>query len=137
MIHLLTQNGSILRIELMPWNNDTRYAQYSNFSVGDESSKYRLSVSGFSGNVYHDAMAFTDGQQFSTYDNENDVWVGNCAVDYRGAWWYGGCSHTNLNGPYVQDTGDTHLSMYWWQLYVDRNDIPMMKSRMMVKNPGV
>ncbi|XP_069106248.1 fibrinogen-like protein A isoform X1 [Argopecten irradians] len=51
IIHLLTLSGSILRINLMSWKNDVKYAQYRDFRVGDASSKYRLSVSGFSGNV--------------------------------------------------------------------------------------
>ncbi|XP_069103190.1 fibrinogen-like protein A [Argopecten irradians] len=138
IIHLLTQNGSILRINLMSWKNDTQYAEYRDFRVGDESSKYRLSVSGFSGNATFDAMKYNDGYQFSTYDNDNDVWGDvNCAVDRHGAWWYGYCSVSNLNGPYVQDTGDDWKSMYWGGFYSGRGDVPMMRSRMMVKHPGV
>ncbi|XP_069103192.1 fibrinogen-like protein A isoform X2 [Argopecten irradians] len=138
IIHLLTQNGSILRINLMSWKNDIQYAEYQDFRVGDESSKYRLSVSGFSGNVIFDAMKYHDGDQFSTYDNDNDVWGDvNCAVDRHGAWWYGFCSVSNLNGPYVQDTGDDWESMYWYRFYSGRGPVPMMRSRMMVKHPGV
>ncbi|XP_069103069.1 fibrinogen-like protein A [Argopecten irradians] len=138
IIHLLTQNGSILRINLMSWKNDTQYAEYQDFRVGDESSKYRLSVSGFSGNATYDGMGYDDGDQFTTYDNDNDVWGGgNCAVDRHGAWWYRFCSHSNLNGPYVQDTGDDWESMWWWEFYSGRYNVPMMRSRMMVKHPGV
>ncbi|XP_069109048.1 fibrinogen-like protein A [Argopecten irradians] len=50
IIHFLTETGSVLRIELMSLTNDSVYAVYSNFRVGDESSSYRLTISGFSGN---------------------------------------------------------------------------------------
>ncbi|XP_069132576.1 fibrinogen-like protein A [Argopecten irradians] len=137
IIHLLTQNGPILRINLMSWKNDTQYAEYQDFRVGDESSKYLLSVSGFSGNVSYDAMEYSDGFQFSTYDNDNDVVGYICAVDSHGAWWYGGCSFSNLNGRYVQDTGADSRSMFWYSFYSGRNAVPMMRSRMMVKHPCV
>ncbi|XP_069102346.1 ficolin-2-like isoform X2 [Argopecten irradians] len=137
IIHLLTQNGSKLRINLMSWKNDTQYAEYQDFRVGDESSKYRLSVSGFSGNATYDGMDYHDGDQFSTYDNDNDVDEGNCAVSRNGAWWYKACSHSNLNGPYVQDTGDDRLSLWWWEFYSGQGRVPLMRSRMMVKHPGV
>ncbi|XP_069103078.1 ficolin-2-like [Argopecten irradians] len=134
-IHLLTQTGSILRIQLMSWYNDTGYAQYSNFSVGDESSKYRLSISGFSGNVLYDAMEYVDGYPFSTYDNDNDAWIRNCAAIRHGAWWFEQCSYSHLKGPYVRDTGVNRESMYRWEFYSGRHIVPMMKSRMMVKQP--
>ncbi|XP_069102821.1 ficolin-2-like [Argopecten irradians] len=140
-IHLLTQNGSILRINLMSWKNDTQYAEYQDFRVGDVSSKYLLSVSGFSGNATSDDMEFDDGyQQFTTYDKDNDVAGGyNCAVDRHGAWWYGACILSNLNGRYVQDTGHGNdwESMYWYDFYSGGRIVPMMRSRMMVKHPGV
>ena len=38
---------------------------------------------------------------FSTKDKDNDVWAdGSCAVYHKGAWWYKGCQHANLNGEY-------------------------------------
>ncbi|XP_069101859.1 fibrinogen-like protein A [Argopecten irradians] len=139
IIHLLTQTGSILRIELVSWTSDARYAQYSDFRVGDESSLYQLSVSGFSGNVLSDAMAYHDSYQFSTYDNDNDVWGGSCALDHHGGWWYKHCAAANLNGRYAQDTGadDDYDSMYWVEFYTGRDAVPMLKSRMLVKHPTV
>lgn len=38
--------------------------------------------------------------QFSTKDNDNDINSGHCARGFKGAWWYGGCHFSNLNGLY-------------------------------------
>ena len=39
--------------------------------------------------------------QFSTNDNDNDeTSAGSCAQNYKGAWWYNNCLHSNLNGLY-------------------------------------
>ena len=38
---------------------------------------------------------------FYTKDSENDVNPkDNCAVDFKGGWWYGRCHNANLNGLY-------------------------------------
>jgi hypothetical protein len=50
-MHALTRNGRSyrLRIDLMTYDNKASYAEYSSFWVGQESDKYRLHVSGYSG----------------------------------------------------------------------------------------
>ena len=47
-----------------------------------------------------DSLSYQLGQQFSTYDQDNDPWIDNCAVAYRGAWWYANGHYSNLNGFY-------------------------------------
>ena len=51
------------------------------------------------------AMNHHNGQQFSTYDNDNDQWGDNCAFAEQGGWWYKSCYRANLNGPH--DTPST------------------------------
>ena len=41
------------------------------------------------------------GYAFSTKDQDNDNSSGNCAVTYKGAWWYTSCHASNLNGLYL------------------------------------
>ncbi|XP_061179426.1 fibrinogen-like protein 1 [Saccostrea echinata] len=105
-IHQLTANGhTILRIELEDHGGNTRYAEYSSFTVEDASDNYRIQVSGYSGNA-GDSFAGTcsicnNGMPFSTYDRENDNHSTlNCAKWGKGGWWHNACHKTNLNGLY-------------------------------------
>jgi len=75
--------------------------EYSSFSVGPETDKYRLSVSGFSGDT-GDALTavapskIVDGMQFSTVDQDNDHYDGECSERFS-AWWFNNCARSALN----------------------------------------
>ncbi|XP_033756204.1 angiopoietin-related protein 7-like [Pecten maximus] len=136
IIHQLTLKDSILRIELVSWSGVVAYAQYSEFSIASESSGYQLSVTGFSGNVSYDAMDYHGGRRFSTHDK--DTTPLDCPETVLGAWWYKDCYNCNLNGPYKRDNGsDNYVAMVWWKFLPNRNYVPLMKSRMLVKPSGV
>jgi len=47
-----------------------------------------------------DSLAYHNGYPFSTKDQDNDSSSGSCAVNFKGAWWYKSCHHSNLNGIY-------------------------------------
>ena len=49
LVDLLGQRSNELRIDMKAVSNEEAYAKYSNFSVGDESTKYVLHVSGYNG----------------------------------------------------------------------------------------
>jgi len=77
--------------------------EYSSFSVGPESDKYRLSVSGFSGDT-DDALAAptnpatnNNGMQFSTKDQDNDMKPNGRCSEVGHGWWFNNCSRSRLN----------------------------------------
>ena len=103
-IHRLTQEGSSsLRVEIEDFDGNSSYAQYSTFSIGNDSTEYRLSVSGYSGTA-GDSLTYHNGSPFSTRDNINDN--RECPVQWEGAWWFRyyedtRCFASHLNGPYL------------------------------------
>ena len=102
-IHSLTIGSRRLRIYLESFEaeDDIKIALYSNFTVGDALSNYKLSVSGFTGTV-GDSFLYHNNNAFSTYDKDNDAHGGhNCALVYTAGWWYKSCHNSNLNGAYL------------------------------------
>ena len=112
-----------LRVELTDTQGNTAYAKYSTFNVGDGTTKYTLSIAGYSGTA-GDSMVNSNfpynanGKKFSTKDSDNDVWAGgSCALNRVGAWWYGHCGYANLNSAYAPDKYNWyHWKNSWEQL---------------------
>jgi len=98
-LHTLTQeNKHKLRFELQSTSGLWYWAEYDTFTVGNESTKYTLTVAGFNGNVTEDAMNTHNGMKFSTKDRDNDVdSSSNCAQSYNGGFWYNGCMNCGVN----------------------------------------
>ncbi|XP_028411109.1 ryncolin-1-like [Dendronephthya gigantea] len=89
-----------LRIDLEDTSGNTRYAHYDSFKVSSENEKYKLEVRGYDGTA-GDSLKKHNGMAFTTKDSDNDIdSKGNCAVKFKGAWWYWGCHDSNLNGLY-------------------------------------
>ncbi|XP_038611056.1 fibrinogen gamma chain [Tachyglossus aculeatus] len=116
-IHLLSTQSSfpyVLRIQLEDWNGRTSTADYATFKVGPETDKYRLTYTYFLGGEAGDAFDGFDfgdhesdkfftshnGIQFSTWDNDNDKFEGNCAEQDGSGWWMNKCHAGHLNGKY-------------------------------------
>jgi len=122
-IHRLTSTATQLRVDLQDFEGNSAYAQYSSFSVGDSASKYTLSETGYTetaGDSLTEGPHVHNGQPFSTRDQDNDIYGGNCAQEFKGGWWYADCHVSNLNGLYH---GGSHSSfadgMNWrtWKGY--------------------
>nr|XP_009861078.1 ficolin-1-like [Ciona intestinalis] len=116
-LHLLTRDGSYeLRIELKDCGNQTFYAKYGAFKVMNLSTNFRLQVSGFRGSPgLTDSLREHNGMSFSTKDRDNDAGSSalSCAEQWRGAWWYWRCHHSNPNGEY-RPCAVTPRSMTWY-----------------------
>ncbi|KVP17035.1 fibrinogen-related protein [Burkholderia ubonensis] len=113
-IAALTAGGSTLRIELARTNGETGYAQYSSFMVSGASDFYRLSAAGYSGTVGDSFAGPQSGYQFSTKDADHDIWPDNCAVAFKGAWWYQKCHSSNLNGAYLNGPHASYADGMEW-----------------------
>ncbi|XP_062610500.1 fibrinogen-like protein A [Saccostrea cucullata] len=137
VIHQLTKRGnSSLYVSITLTNGTKLYELYNQFSVADETSKYRLFLGGPATGTLGDSMLHTgssrfylSGMSFSTLDRDNDRWNYNCATwsDLRGGWWFNYCHLAFLNGPW--SPGDW---IYPWYPTVT-NGKQIKETRMMIK----
>jgi len=104
-----------------------QWVEYSSFSLGSEADKYRLSVSGYSGDA-GDAIAapahayrICNGMEFSTPDQDNDNTGGQCGPTM--GWWFNKCERSNLNSQ----------SNVVWNADTDAFITDVMFARMLVK----
>ncbi|VDI25388.1 ficolin [Mytilus galloprovincialis] len=116
---LTTSTAYTLRVVLEDFDNETRYAEYQSFAIGNAQSKYAISVSGYSGDA-GDSLSYSNGMKFTTFDKKNNpyTWYGNCAVYFHGAWWHKTCHNSNLNGGYLAGDHATFadgINWYTWR----------------------
>ncbi|KAL9972066.1 hypothetical protein ACROYT_G018305 [Oculina patagonica] len=111
-IHQLTEIPSQLRVEINTTTSGNKYAKYMNFTITNEASNYTLFVGFYSGSATDQLTNPHNGMAFTTKDRDNDKWSKNCAINYRGAWWYNQCYDSNLNANY----GDSSYYRWNWPL---------------------
>ncbi|KFW02138.1 Tenascin-R, partial [Fulmarus glacialis] len=113
-LHKITSQGQYeLRVDLRD-KGETAYAVYDRFSVGDAKSRYRLRVDGYSGTA-GDSMTYHNGRSFSTFDKDNDSAITNCALSYKGAFWYKNCHRVNLMGRYGDNSHSQGVNWFHWK----------------------
>jgi len=114
-IHHLTKSVRYkLRVELKEVGGKTAFAEYDMFAITSEKTKYQLSLGTYSGNA-GDSLSGHKGRPFSTKDQDNDGSSANCAVAHKGAWWYGRCHSSNLNGLYHHGPHSSYADGVNWQ----------------------
>ncbi|XP_015281057.1 PREDICTED: tenascin isoform X2 [Gekko japonicus] len=113
-LHKITSQGQYeLRVDLRD-HEETAYALYDRFSVGDSRTRYRLKVDGYSGTA-GDSMTYHSGRAFSTFDKDNDSAITNCALSYKGAFWYKNCHRVNLMGRYGDNSHSQGVNWFHWK----------------------
>mmetsp|Transcript_86461 Transcript_86461/g.137240 ORF Transcript_86461/g.137240 Transcript_86461/m.137240 type:complete len:107 (-) Transcript_86461:139-459(-) len=86
------------------------------FAVTSERTKYQLSLGTYSGTA-GDSFSDHRGHAFSTKDRHNGISSGNCAVTYKGAWWYHDCHASNLNGVYHHGSHSSYADGVNWKTW--------------------
>ncbi|KAM5146092.1 ficolin-2-like isoform 2-T2 [Mantella aurantiaca] len=100
-LHKITSLGTWeFRVDLQDFQNEKEFASYTSFKVLGEDEKYKMVLGPFKSGNAGDSMKNHDGKKFSTKDQDNDQYGDNCAVLFKGAWWYYNCHDSNLNGHY-------------------------------------
>ena len=113
-IHQLTKAGvaNSLRIDLEDFNSNKPYAKYTAFNIS--SGIYIITVDGYSGNA-SDSLSYHNSLPFTTKDRDNDRHSGeNCAVKYKGGWWFNQCHRSNLNGLYRDHPVANYDTVHWY-----------------------
>ncbi|CAC5415418.1 unnamed protein product [Mytilus coruscus] len=106
-LHILTSRRPYMaRFDFVDLSNEKAYATYCEFSVQNESSNYRLHISGYEGTAGDSMMDYRwnslNGRMFTTKDRDNDIRDGdNSATKFtRSSFWHGNGLNGNINGLY-------------------------------------
>ncbi|XP_041957505.1 tenascin isoform X3 [Alosa sapidissima] len=127
-LHKITSSGQYeLRVDLRD-KGETVYAQYDKFSVSEPRSRYKVHVGGYSGTA-GDSMTYHHGRPFSTYDHDNDIAVTNCALSYKGAFWYKNCHRVNVMGRYGDNSHSKGVNWFHWKGHEHSIEFAEMKMR--------
>lgn len=100
-------------------NDIYKVAHYTNFKVGDASSKYQLTISGYNPNTSTagDSFSSHNGTKFSTFDQDNDESGHHCAQLFKSGWWYQNCHDSNLNGVWRERGGNREEDGIVWRSF--------------------
>uniref|UniRef100_A0A7N8XZ47 Tenascin C n=1 Tax=Mastacembelus armatus TaxID=205130 RepID=A0A7N8XZ47_9TELE len=127
-LHKITAGGQYeLRVDLRD-KGETAYAQYDKFSVSEPRTRYKVHVGGYSGTA-GDSMTYHHNRPFSTYDHDNDIAVTNCALSYKGAFWYKNCHRVNLMGRYGDNSHSKGVNWFHWKGHEHSIEFAEMKIR--------
>nr|XP_048679113.1 LOW QUALITY PROTEIN: ficolin-2-like [Caretta caretta] len=115
-IHLLTSLGpNELRIDLRDFDNNYEFATFSSFKITGETEKYTLIIGPFVNGTAGDSLTMQNNMPFTTQDRDNDLYSGNCATSFKGAWWYKECHWSNLNGLYLRGAHESYADGVNWK----------------------
>ncbi|TSV94885.1 Tenascin [Bagarius yarrelli] len=127
-LHKITSSSPYeLRVDLRD-KGEHAYAQYDKFSVSEPRSRYKVHVGGYSGTA-GDSMTYHNGRPFSTYDHDNDIAVTNCALSYKGAFWYKNCHRVNIMGRYGDNSHSKGVNWFHWKGHEHSIEFAEMKMR--------
>ncbi|XP_056110839.1 tenascin isoform X2 [Rhinichthys klamathensis goyatoka] len=113
-LHKITTAGQYeIRVDLRD-GPETVFAVYDKFYISDTRSRYKIQIGAYSGTA-GDSLSYHQNRPFSTYDNDNDIAVTNCALSYKGAFWYKNCHRVNLMGKYGDSSHSKGINWFHWK----------------------
>ncbi|XP_004454737.1 angiopoietin-related protein 4 [Dasypus novemcinctus] len=102
-VHLIMgDRGSRLAVQLRDWEGNAESLQFP-IHLGGEDTAYSLRLTAPVASELGATTVAPSGLSlpFSTWDQDHDLRGDkNCAKSLSGGWWFGTCSHSNLNGQY-------------------------------------
>uniref|UniRef100_A0A8C6R450 Angiopoietin-like 4 n=1 Tax=Nannospalax galili TaxID=1026970 RepID=A0A8C6R450_NANGA len=102
-MHSITgDRSSQLAVQLQDRDGNAKLLQFP-IHLGGEDTAYSLQLTEPTANELGAANVSPNGLSlpFSTWDQDHDLRGDlNCAKSLSGGWWFGTCSHSNLNGQY-------------------------------------
>ncbi|KAJ8339423.1 hypothetical protein SKAU_G00362090 [Synaphobranchus kaupii] len=116
-----------LRVDLRDLGEEV-YAQYDKFVVNEPRGRYKINLGSYSGTA-GDSLTYHQGRPFSTYDNDNDIAVTNCALSYKGAFWYKNCHRVNVMGRYGDHSHSKGVNWFHWKGHEHSLEFVEMKMR--------
>ncbi|XP_053267566.1 tenascin isoform X3 [Pleuronectes platessa] len=127
-LYKITSSGHYeLRVDLRD-KGESAYAQYDKFTLAEPRTRYKIYIGAYSGTA-GDSMTYHQGRPFSTYDNDNDIAVTNCALSYKGAFWYKNCHRVNLMGKYGDSSHSKGINWFHWKGHEHSIEFAEMKIR--------
>ncbi|XP_021571158.1 angiopoietin-related protein 4 [Carlito syrichta] len=100
--HITGDRRSRLAVQLHDWDGNAESLQFP-VHLGGEDTAYSLQLTAPVASKLGAATVAPNGLSlpFSTWDQDHDLRGDeNCAKSLSGGWWFGTCSHSNLNGQY-------------------------------------
>ncbi|XP_053439374.1 angiopoietin-related protein 4 [Nycticebus coucang] len=102
-VHRITgDRSSRLAVQLQDWDGNAESLQFP-VHLGGEDTAYSLQLTEPVASKLGATTVTPEGLSlpFSTWDQDHDLHGDkNCAKTLSGGWWFGTCSHSNLNGQY-------------------------------------
>ncbi|XP_067114079.1 tenascin isoform X4 [Osmerus mordax] len=132
-LHKITSAGQYeLRVDLRDGGEEV-YAKYDKFTISEPRSRYKVHIGTYSGTA-GDSMTYHQGRPFSTFDNDNDIAVTNCALSYKGAFWYKNCHRVNLMGKYGDSSHSKGINWFHWKGH--EHSVPFAEMKIRPANFG-
>ncbi|CAG2202173.1 Tenascin-R,Ficolin-3,Fibrinogen C domain-containing protein 1,Ficolin-2,Fibroleukin,Fibrinogen-like protein 1,Tenascin,Ficolin-1 [Mytilus edulis] len=118
-LYIITDQGRYeLMVMIEDFKNNTAFARYKSFKIGDVFSNYKLSIEGYSGTAGN-SLRRNNNRPFTTKDRHNTKFTDNkCEIYEEGPWWlHAMCFGANLNGKYLKEKSVYYGGIYWydWQ----------------------